>query len=422
MSVSTVTNLSNSLRRTYADRYFKAFQQDYTPILDEIDECPDEPTYGVGWFFPFYESTPQNWRTSAEGGGMGTVEQRTEEQGQVNSVEFLGWLQISEKLKNVGVRSAAWNGGEVNRQMKETMFDITRGMQRMFTISHGTGRLAVVESDVTSGNSFVAKLDEGVNDLEVNDRIDFYDLDTGGTITAVANRKITKIVRSTRTVTFDGAAAALTANWGVYKTGDYGRAVNGIHGLIDNGIFQDDLHGQSRATHEKLKSVVVDPGTPTELTEEHIQEIFDGIYLNGGTAEGIWCNTGVLNAIFALQAGDRRYNIERGTAKFQGGFKEGDLMYNYDKGSYVVKKNPQLPARTLYVHSLKTSFYKHTTKKLGWLDEGGSILRLTPDAGSDGYKTSWTAMVYADVNLSCYGALWNGVRRNILDRSMAGDS
>lgn len=416
MAVSTTTNLSNSLRRTYASKYFKAFQDDYTPMLDELDECPDEPTLGSGWYFPFYLRTPQNWRVSSEGGAMGTVKQRSEVQGVVNAVEWLGWLQISELLKLAGARDGAFNGGELNRQMKETTQDITKGMQRMYTISHGTGRLAVVNANIGPGNTFVAKLDEGVNALMEGDEIDIVDIDIGGTV-QVSARVITKIVRSTRTVTFDGAPASLTANWGIYKTGDYGRGCNGMHGIIDNGIFQDLVSGQSRGTYEKLKAQVVDPGSVTALEEDHMRQVCDLIYAAGGDVDSIQCNVGPLNAFFDTQTGNRRYNMERGqTAKMVLGYKEGDALFSYNKGTMVIKKNCNMPARTMWFYSLKQSCFKHTLRKLGWLDEGGSILRLTPGAGV--FNTSWTALIYSAQNISCFAPIWNGALRNILDRSV----
>lgn len=420
MGVSTITNLSNSLRRSYSNKYFRAFQNDFTPILNELDECPDEPTRGVGWFFPFHLASPQNWRVAAEGGSMGTVNQRSEVQGQVNAVEFLGWMQISELLKNAGTRDAGWNGGELNRQMRETTTDITKGMQRMFVMSHGTGRLCVVDATTVASTTFVAALDEGVNALMVNDTLDFVDTDSGGTVQESA-LQVDKIVRSSRTVTLD-SAVSLTSGWGGYRTGDYGRGSNGLHGLVDDATFQDSQHGQSRATYEQLKSTVRDPGTPTELTEQHMRDICDEIYLNGGEIDRIYCNVGVMNAFFDVETGNRRYNIERGqTAKFVLGYREGDALFSYDKGTYVLRKDPNLPARTMYFVSLKTSFMKHTLKKLGWLDEGGSILRLTPN-GSDGFNTSWTALIYSACNISCLAPIWNGVRRNIKDNSIAGDS
>lgn len=420
MAVSATTNLSNSLRRTYADAYFKAFQDDFTPLLDELEECKDAPTRGTGWYFPFYFRTPQNWRVAAEGGAQGNTKQRSEVQGTVLPVEWLAWMQITELLKLMGTKEAAWNGGELNRQMKETVTDITKGMQRMFTMSHGTGRLAVVNAATVTTNTFVAKLDEGVNALMEGDEIEFYDLDSGGSIQG-ASTTVDKINRQTRTVTFTGSARSLTADWGVYKAGDYGRGCNGFQNLIDNGVFADDHHGQSRATYDKLKAQVRDPGTPTALTEEAMRQICDDIYVAGGEVDAIQCNVGVLNSFFDIAAGDRRYNMEGtkgGTTKFNLGYKEGDALFSYDRGSMVIKKNVNMPHRTMWFYSMKTAFMKHTLRKLGWLDENGSLLRMTP--GTSGYVTSWSAYMYAAVNISCPYPIWNGALRNILDQR-AGD-
>lgn len=419
MSVSSTTNLSNSLRRTYASKYFKAFQDDYAPLLDELDECPDEPTLGEGWYFPFYLYTPQNWRVASEGGSMGAVKQRSEVQGKVNAVEWLAWLQITELLKLTGAKDGAWNGGELNRQMKETTMDLTKGMQRMFTISHGTGRLAVVQDATVAANTFTGKNNEGVNALMEGDEIDMVDLDSGGTVQNAATHIVTKINRQTRLVTFDGSAETLSANWGIYRRGDYGRGCNGFHGLIDNGVNADLIHGQSRTTYDKLKAQVRDPGAVTALTEDIMRQLCDDIYVVGGEVDSIQCGVGVLNAFFDIQAGQRRYNIEKGqTAKFVLGYREGDALFSYDKGTMVIKKNTNLPNREMYFYSLKASFMKHTLRKFGWLDEGGSILRLTPGSGT--FSTSWTALLYAALNISCFSPIWNGVVRNIADKR-AGD-
>jgi len=426
---STTSNLSNSLRRHYNDRYYRAFEQDFAPILDELDEAPDEPTPGTGWFFPFYLSTPDNTRVAAEGGPINTTSQRREVQGQVNAVEFVAWLQISELLKNTGAKDGAWNGGELKRQMDEATKRVTMLMQRMFTISHGTGRLAVINAPTVTTNTFVAKAPECVTNLMRGDRIDVYNLDTGGAI-QLQDRTITAINRSTNTVTFSGAAASLTANHGVYKTGDYGRGVNGIHGLIDNGPITDNVHGQSRTTYPDLQSQVYSanattPGTPAALTEDRMRVVNDAIWMEGGhDVDQVWVNKGVMNAFFEISTGNRRYTMERssGTTQFHLGYKEGDALWSYDKGDITIKANPSIPARTMYFVSLKSTFYKNTVKKLGWLDEGGSVLRLTPSTTSGiSFDLAWTAIIYAACNISCIAPIWNGRLDDILDHSVAHD-
>lgn len=351
---------------------------------------------------------------------MGTVQQRVEIQGKVNAVEFMAYFQLSEMLKNAGVRDAAWNGGEMARHMKETTRDVTKGMQRMFVISHGTGRLAVVEAGTVASLSWVAKLDEGVSCLEPNELVDFYNLDSGGAAQYSASL-ISKVARTTaRTVTMS-AVHTLTANWGVYKAGDYGRGCNGLMGLVDDATKVDLLHGQSRAAYEELKCQKVDPGGPTDLDEQAMREICDRIYLAGGQVDTILTGVGGMNAYFDISTGDRRYVVERSnTPKFRLGYKEGDALFSYDRGDVVIKKDPNMPARTMLFMS-KSGFMKHTLRKLGWVDEGGSILRLTPN-GSDGFNSSWTGMMLAQVNISCIEPPWQGIIRNIKDKTVAGDA
>jgi hypothetical protein len=418
MAASTITLLSNSLRRIYSNRYFKTFQNDFTPVLNWFQECPDEPTRGVGWYFPFPLASPQNKRVNSEGGSIGTTQQRTDIQGVVNAVEFLGWFQLSEMLKNAGTRDASWNGGELNRHMKECTRDLTKFMQRMFVISHGTGRLALVNAATAASTAWVGKLDEGVSCLEKNDLLDFYDSDSGGTIQVTAN-KVEKINRQTRAVTM-ADAASLTENWGAYISGDYGRGSNGLLGLVDDGDHADNLHGQSRATYEDLKAKVIDPGTPTDLSEQTMRQICDYIYLDGGEVDSILTGVGGMNAYLDIVTGDRRYAVQGSTPKYRLGYKQDDLLFSYDRGDIVLKKDPNIPARTMFFLS-KAGFMKHTLRKLGWLDEGGSILRLTPN-GSDGFNTSWTALMLAQVNISCIQPPWQGVLRNIKDKTVAGDS
>jgi len=449
MGVSTITNLSNSLRRTYSNRYFRAFQNDFTPILNELDEAPDEPTRGVSWSFPFHLSSPQNWKVNAEGGPMNEVLQRTEIQGRVRSSEFLGYMQISELLKNAGTREAAWNGGELNRQMKETTTDITKGMQRQFVLSANDGSLAEPTAAIAGVNTFTAELDRGVNGLMVNDLIIFVDNAGGGTQGDVEDDnggigfRIQSINRKTRLVTVtnpDGSAATITTAGlsKIWLFGSYdkpgaadgegflaGRTQpNGLYGIIDDGSFSALIHTRDRtaAGQEKLQSAVRDPGTQVELTEEHMRQLADDIYLDGGECDRLYCNVGVMNAFFDVQTGDRRYAIEKGrTAKFVLGYREGDALFSYDKGTITIKKDPNMPARTMFFVALKQTMVKNTLRKLGWLDEGGSILRLTPAASIAGFGTSWTALIASQVNISCVAPIWNGARRNIKDAALAGD-
>jgi hypothetical protein len=425
MAASSTSTLANSLKKVYADRYFKAFQDEHIPLMEQLQECPEDPVYGSGWYFPFTLNTKQTSKVNSEGGGMGTVRQRSEIQGQVNAVEFIDKFQITEMLKNAG-RDVGAFGNEVNRHMEETTGDITKFMQRQYSISHGTGRLAVVAADTVGTNAFVGANNTGVVALMEGDYIDIYDAESGGAL-QLDSRKVTDIDRITRTVTFDGAVASLTAGWHVYKEDSYGYAPNGLHGLVDDGTNAGSVHGQSRTSYPKLKSRVRGSRATVDgdLTEEKMRQMCDDIYRVGGYVDRIFCNVGGANAYLDITDGDRRYQMTRGkTAQRMLGYVEGDLLFSYHNGNIPIKLNPNLPAREMYFVSWKKSFRKHTLRKLGFLtdsDRGGSPLHLAPD-GSGGFTTSWIAIVCAQQNISCRAPIWNGLLTGWTDKSVAGDS
>ena len=174
------------------------------------------------------------------------------------------------------------------------------------------------------------------------------------------------------------------------------------------------------SSNKTLQCVVVTP----EMTVFDVPAQFIALPLfDGGEVDRIYVNVGVMNAFFDVQTGDRRYAIEKGkTAKFVLGYREGDALFSYDKGTVTIKKDPNMPARTMFFVALKQTMVKNTLRKLGWLDEGGSILRLTPAASIAGFGTSWTALIASQTKISCVAPIWNGSLRNILDKSLAGDS
>lgn len=419
MGTSTISNLGTSLKRVYTEKYFAAFQDEHTPILQELEEVGDDAPLGEGWFVEFNLMSPQNWKMGAEGQSNGTAYQRTAVQGQVNAIEFIGWFQISEMLKNAGKGAGAF-GNELNRHMEETSKDIAKAMQRLFTISHGTGRLAIVESNTVGVNTFTAKNPEGVVALMEGDRIDIYDADTSGS-SVITDRKITDINRVTRLVTFDGAPASLTADHGAYRAGAYGYAPNGLRGLIDDGTYMGSIHGQSRTSYPKLKSRVRTLNSGDALLEEHMRQICDDIYRVGGYTDRIFTNVGGLNAFFAITDGDRRYVMERGqTAQRVLGYKKSDPLFSYHDGNMPIKLNPNLPGREMYFCSWKKSMRQNTLRKLGWLEgTNGDVLHLTPGSGT--YATSYIGIICAQKNISCMSPIWNGVIRNFKDKSVAGD-
>lgn len=426
------------MKRQYAQKnWFKPYQNDLVPMLEDLDECPDEAPEGSGWFVPLYVASGQNWRAGAEGSQTSDVAAPIEQQGQVNAQEFKATVQLTEFLRRAGSAKGHFNGGALNQQMKAVTTDLMKAMQRFFVIGHGTGRLAIVDATTVASNSFACRLPLRDVGLGRQMRFDVYDADTAGAL-QLSNRTITAIDRTTTgitgggtvntfagTVTFSGAPANLTAGWSVYRSGDYGGNISqGIRALIQDGSISSSFLGVPFATEPGLKANIrSNSGTPRPYTEVLMRQVIDDIYqVGGGTVESLRCNTGVMNEVAGVSTPDKRYPVMQGNfPKFVQGYREGDLVFAYDKAQAAFKKDPQIPARTIYAINFKDSFYKHTLAEMGFLDKGGmdGVLHLTPNGGS--FETSWTAVLYAACQISCYNPSINGALFDISDNGLAGD-
>lgn len=433
MSVQDTVAVSEWMQETYPQKeYFRPYQDDYTPLLTDLEECPDEPIKGKRWNVPLYMATAWNVRTGAEGGPQAEVESDSEVQGQVTAQEFKGTVMLTELLERVGVAGSHFNGGALNHQMKQNTGDLAKLMQ-IHLWGHGTGRIGVIDVTATSATHKL-RLPWAWTRVRRNMRVDFYNTDTGGSKQGASQ----KIIRVLRNVTGDGQAAgyntyageitldasrALTAGWGIYPKGDYGYAPNGIDGLVGSETVAPTFLTKSRATYPDLNTNVLhNSGEPRDLTFDLMQEMADAIYHQGSEIDQIRCNTGLMNAYANLHVADKRYTVVNGAyPKYIGGFKEGDLVFAYDKVTTVIKKDPQCQARVMKFLSLKDSFYKHTVAELGFLNRGGNILLPVPTAGGGGYDYSIQARLYAVCNISCFNPTANGSLEDLKDRTIAGD-
>jgi hypothetical protein len=428
------------MQETYTTKdYFRPYQEDYAPLLTDLEECPDEPVYGKRWNIPLYLGTAYNVRTGAEGGDPPDVQSDSVVQGQVLNQEFKGVIRLTELLSRQGRAGTHFNGGALNHQMKQVTSDLTKHMQIMLW-GHGTGRLAVV--DATSGGSVTVRcrLPWAATRLRKNMRVTAYDLDTGGSRQALANIKIIAVDRTARgdssgagyntygaTITL-ASSQAFTAGWGLYLASgatddDYGLAPNGIDGLIGSSTLAPNFLGQSRATYPELNTNRLhNSGTPRDLTLDLMQSMADQIWVNGYEIDSIRCNAGLMLAYANLHIHDKRYTVVNGDyPKLIGGFREGDLVFAYDKIQAVIRKDPQCTARTMKFLSFKETFYKHTLAELGFLNRGGNILLPMPSANGKGYAYSITARLYGALNISNYGPLGNGSLEDLKDPTIAGD-
>jgi hypothetical protein len=303
--------------------------------------------------------------------------------------------------------------------------DIYTHAQRLLASGHGTGRLAVVEGSTVASNSFTATvLGGGTFQLHLNDPIDFVNLDTGGTVQASAI--ITDIDPITRRVTTD-TSLTLTAGWGVYHTGDYGKTLpNGCRNIVDDGDYATSIFGISRAApNTYLNGIVLDNNQGIQdYSEVLISNGLAQARLRGGVVPTILrCNEGIIQEHQRVTTPDRVYVVMNGeNPKYPTGINHERLAFQYGDTKIPFEVDTYLPPRELYGLHMP-SWNRITLKKLDWEKANGQIMwHQKPAAGGETYAHALIANMTMKMNIFCRKLNANVKWSYIRDRGSARDS
>jgi hypothetical protein len=431
MAVSTLALLETSLKRAYADEYFNSHLNENAPFFEQVLKGTGVKSFrqdGEGFYWPFNLQSPQAIGTPGEGAVTPTTGQRTEVQGRVRTGQFVSAFNISWVLESIASAQGSWNGGEIKRHVKECVNDLTKHVNRIFAGTHGTGRVAQLSAGTSGTNVFIGKLPIGVLLLRPNMRISAFDDDTGSGGAEIADRKITKIVQSTRTVTFDGAVATMDADDHVYITGSYGQNTvpNGIRGLVDDGTNLTTVHNQSRDTYEELKSVrLSNSGTLRDLTEDLLLELVHGVRQRSGElVDCLLMNTGQFSKYLKFVRPDRRYNVTGGgVPNYDTGYKGGPFEPSAEflHGGKVAKIYVSEDVFPREVYGLTKSQLRRLEQgKMDWVDYGGTMFQQGLVSGA--YATSKQASLLYLANLATYKPAAHGVIVDLADKELCGSA
>lgn len=394
MAATTNALITGLLKRNYPKQYFKALENEEIVLLNLCDDLEDWKAQGDATYFPFYISSPKNISGSSTGNtDIRAADQRQMVQGSVTPVELVGNLEVSDYTKQTANSAGAFNGGDWALETDEVSTSTAKMISRFLASSHGTGRLAMIQDATVASTSFVAAVSEarpyGVSNLMVGDFIDIYDVDSAGTA-AYSNVKITNIVRSTRTVTTN-TSMSLTAGYSVYRASMYGFSINGMRNTIDDGTASATYCGQTRATYSALNSVITNiynGGVASDLTEEQVRQTLNQIHSNGGRPDTAYCNPGVADAYYRINATLRQYVVPNGSlfeSKVGSPNKQSIAFRDLNLG--VVRDVNALP-RAFYMFK-KGDIKKLIARDLGWYEDDGGMIRM--GIGTVNYRTTWTA-------------------------------
>lgn len=401
MATSTVVNSANSQKRVYqaVKKIIRAVENKeitFLKICNEFEEVKAEGESG-GVRFPIFISPEKNISGSNYGGTtVRAVDQRTEEQGAVAPVEVTANFDIADMLTKTGNAQGAFVPELVRTTTTQTE-QLAKAIQRFACGSHGTCRLAVVDAATVGVATFTLSVAStsayGDALLMVNDYIDIYDLDSGGTA-QYSNVKVTAINHATRVVTTN-TTMTLTAGWSIYRADMYGLAMNGLRNLVDDGTTSSTIHGLTRSSNPTaLNSIIknIYSGTsPTDLTQQPIDDAMDLCLSYGANIDTFIGSPGVVGAYNRIDITRRQNQIQNGSGPFKQQLgRKGDGTYEYRGQSVTVKIDVNCLPRMLYGFEGGV-FRKYIASEIEWMTKDGSM--YSRGIGSTGQsKTSWTGV------------------------------
>lgn len=421
VAATTSTWAGELLRRYTRERLFEPLERSDTPVWSMFQEADDVSPRGDGLYFRIVLNSAQRVGTPSESGDIPGGGTRTTVQGKVNGVQVASSFEVSKKAIAAGKDDGSFSGDTLHDLIVESTKNLYSHIERLLVVSHGTGRLGVVQTTTDTLTTVVMDLPQGVFNIKAGMYLDFTDTDTG--TVQVAGLIVSDVNFATRTLTFT-TNTTLTAGWCAYISGYFGTAPNGIRGLIDDNTYLTSPHGLSRVTYPRLNAVVdANAGTPRPYKEKVLRKV---IHRLGHECESIptvlLCNTGVISEHLESTIPDRQYTVTgKDVPNYGIGYKGGSLFFQYENNQIPFKISRDVPARELFALNMKT-FRKHTLRKVDWLPGVDGPLLPTPSGSNSTYKLTDLACIMGDLNISCRRIVGNAAVRDLRDEELAGDA
>jgi hypothetical protein len=206
--------------------------------------------------------------------------------------------------------------------------------------------------------------------LELDATVDVVTISTGAVIGGPTARNITAVDYAANTVTFDGAAAAVSAGLQMFtRAGNYAAGVqrepSGLARMADNTV---NLFGVNDPVW-KANTLALNGN----LSEVAMIKRCDAVRKSGGKVTAIFTSLGVRLAYFNLLVQQRRQN---NTVEFKGGFR--GLPFIYGPQELPVVEDPDCPAGRMYFVPEKEMRVYHT-KDWHFEDKTGSMFVQVAD-------------------------------------------
>lgn len=278
-----------------------------------------------------------------------------------------GRCKLSRQTMRLASKNFQAFADALDEEMTGLKDDVLKDSNRI-VYGDGVGTLATLTAAQAGGNTAVV---DTVQYLEEGMQVDIgLAAELAGATAPATNRQITAINEDTLTITFDGAAAALSDGSLVVRYGNYGREPNGLKSIVsDTGV----LENVDPATEPKWKATVdSNGGVDRALSEQLLISNTDKVRTKGGRTSILLSGLGVRRAYFNLLSQQRRYPS---TQTFAGGF---EALEFHNGRSIPFVDDPDAPPGTIY--GLDESKFKvYRDEPWSWVDDDGSIWKWVHD-------------------------------------------
>lgn len=281
-----------------------------------------------------------------------------------------GRVRLTGQVMQLAKTNVQAFANAMDQEMEGLKNDLAKDSNRV-VYGNGKGTLATVVSD--GANNVVV---DNVQYLELGEKIDIVNASTDAVL--AADREITAIAESTKTVTYDGADVTATTAHVLVRTGSWELEPSGFGIIVDDTLV---LHGLDPATQPKWAAKVkANSGTNRALSEGLMIETADDVRRQGSKISVIFGSLGVRRAYFNLLTQQRRYTD---TKEFAGGFT--GLAFNYGTEIPMVEDTDAPPNRLFFVTESEIKIYRN--KEWHWADDDGSVLKWVHD------YDAWEALI-----------------------------
>lgn len=402
---------------------YEPCEREETRWWDDMKESADHKPNGKGRAFRIIGNSGHSVGNPAEGGAWSRHNPRRQSEGTIQSVRTDSVVEFTMTYLEAGKDGGSYGQDPEVEGVLEATRNLFSYQDVLMGVGHGTGRMAIVEGDHVGVDVITLALPEGGFQLRPGYRIDFVDLDTGGTV-MVHDVEILEVVPNGATpqIVLDDDVTVLDG-WGIYMRDVYGNPMpEGARSIIDDGDFATEIFGLVRADVPYANAVVDDNNQGLrDYTPEAIRNLLGRIRLQQDqTPTQIRMNEGMVNAHLARLTPDTIYSVTSDAVpKYPSGANQEGLSFTYAEKKIPIRVDRNMPAREVWA-IYKPGWRKHTLRKAAWVPgPNGKFFHIKPDVDTLTYTVIGTQLL--EMNQSCKRLNANGKASFFRDNFGAGD-